>query len=192
MTLLLFTAATAWAQSSAPDPLHGLSGPALGQALQRGGYVVYFRHAATDMTRNDAEMASLTDCARQRPLNDDGRADARRIGEAIRALRAAPGDVLASPMCRTMETAQLALGQARPSDALVLRGSDGRYADLVKLFATPVAAGRNRWIVGHGIPFRAIAGPPHLQEGEAAVLKPDGRGWTVVGRVLPAGWDALR
>jgi hypothetical protein len=189
---VLLAAAAAFAQSSAPDPAVALTGAALGRALRDGGHAIYFRHTATDMSRNDADMKSLADCARQRPLSEAGRGDARRIGEAIRALAAAPGDVLASPMCRTMETAQLVFGQAKASEALLLRGSDGSYPELARLFSTPVAAGRNRWIVGHGIPFRAIAGPPHLQEGEAAVLRPDGKGWKVVGRVLPEEWANLR
>ena len=54
-----------------------------------------------------------------------------------------------------------------------------------------MAAGRNRWIVGHGNPFRAIAGPPHLMEGEAAVIRPGGSRWTVVARLRVADWQAL-
>jgi hypothetical protein len=36
----------------------------------------------------------------------------------------------------------------------------------------------NRWLIGHGNPFRSVAGAPHLPEGEAAVIRPglDGRG----------------
>jgi len=54
-----------------------------------------------------------------------------------------------------------------------------------------VAAGGNRWIVGHGTPFRAVAGPPHLAEGEAVVIRPDTTGWTVVARLTLADWQAL-
>jgi len=189
--LLAASAACAQPPSSAPDPAHALAGAALAQALRHGGLVVYFRHTATDMSRNDAAMSGFSDCANQRPLSDEGRATARAIGESIRAVRAAAGDVLASPMCRTLETARLIFGRAQPDEALVLR-SDAGYPGLASLFTTPVAAGRNRWVVGHGIPFRALAGPPHLQEGEAAVLRPDARGWTVVARVLPGEWNALR
>jgi len=46
--------------------------------------------------------------------------------------------------------------------------------------------------VGHGIPFRNLAGPPHLLEGEAAVLKPEGDRWTVVARVPVEGWAAVK
>jgi hypothetical protein len=46
-------------------------------------------------------------------------------------------------------------------------------------------------ITSHGNPFRAIAGPPHLAEGEAAVLKPlDGK-FAVVARIRSADWESL-
>jgi hypothetical protein len=177
---------------SAPAPGRAIELNALGTALRQGGYVIYFRHTATDMSRSDAGMTGFADCARQRPLNEQGRADARAIGGAIRALRVPLNEVLASPFCRTLETARLIFGQARASDDLLLRAAGGDYPALRQLFSTPVAAGRNRWLVGHGIPFRAIAGPPHLLEGEAAVLKPDGERWTVVARVPVEGWALVR
>ena len=71
-------------------------------------------------------------------------------------------------------------GRAEPST--VVRGYEGTnaanadYAKLVALLASPPAPGTLRMITSHGNPFRAIAGPPHLDEGEAAVLKPAGAG----------------
>ena len=46
-------------ESSAPMPQAQLQGAALLAALQRGGYVLYFRHTATDFSRNDSGMRSL-------------------------------------------------------------------------------------------------------------------------------------
>src|SRR5512139_851093 len=62
--------------SSSPDPGHQLQGAALVRALRDGGLVVYFRHTATDFSRNDREMRDFADCERQRPLNEQGRRDA--------------------------------------------------------------------------------------------------------------------
>jgi hypothetical protein len=46
--------------------------------------------------------------------------------------------------------------------------------------------------VGHGNGFRAAAGEPHLQEGEAAVLRAvEGGGWIVMARLTAADWEAL-
>ena len=79
--------------------------------LRKGGYVLYFRHAATDFSQNDERMKSYEDCADQRNLIDRGRADAREAGAAIRQLGIPVERVLASPFCRTVETAQLLFGR---------------------------------------------------------------------------------
>jgi hypothetical protein len=59
--------------------------------LRGGGYILYFRHSATDFGQSDAQMTSFEDCSTQRNLTDRGRDDARAIGPAIRAGRM-PGD----------------------------------------------------------------------------------------------------
>mgnify|MGYP004706342677 CR=1 FL=1 len=69
---------------------------------------------------------------------------------------------------------------------------EGDYPGLKQLLASPVPAGSNRWLIGHGIPFRTVAGAPHLAEGEAVVMRPGGTHWTVVARVLPQEWAELR
>src|SRR5262249_28117083 len=156
--------AIADAASSAPAVDGALSGERLVHALRRGGDVVYFRHTATDFSRNDAAMQSYDDCGHQRPPSPPGRPDAVAVGQRIRALRRAPGEVLASPFCRTMDTARLMMREvtARPD---VRETEGGDYAGLKRLLAAAVPPGRNRWIVGHGNPFHAVAGPPHLAEG---------------------------
>ena len=95
-----------------------LAGPALVQALKSGGLILYFRHASTDFGQNDDAMSGYEDCARQRNLTDRGRDEARRIGAAIKRLDIPVGDVLASPFCRTRETAQLIFGRATASAAV--------------------------------------------------------------------------
>lgn len=182
-------------RASSPDPAHALDGAALVRALRAGGLTLYFRHTATDFSRNDAKMTSHEDCATQRLLSDSGRAQARVIGEHIRALSIPVGEVLASPFCRTMDTGRLMFGRA--TAAVSVRGYVGTdtsradYRALDTLLATPPAAGTVRAVTGHGNPFRAIAGPPHLAEGEAAVIKPLGDRWVVVARIAPEGWSAL-
>src|SRR5580765_6880105 len=74
-------AASAPELSSAPDPAHHLQGAALVRALRDGGLAIYFRHTATDFSKNDQAMRGYDDCANQRPLNDQGRRDARAIGQ---------------------------------------------------------------------------------------------------------------
>lgn len=180
---------------SSPEPAHALQGAALVRALRAGGLTLYFRHTATDFTQDDRAMTAHGECATQRNLSEAGRAQAREIGEAIRALALPVGEVIASPFCRTMETGRLMFGRAEPST--VVRGYEGTkaagadYARLEALLASAPAPGTLRMITSHGNPFRAVAGPPHLDEGEAAVLKPAGGGFVVVARIRRGDWAAL-
>ena len=175
----------AWAQ---PDP-------ALLKKLREGGYVLYMRHSITDMSQNDAKSTSYDDCANQRNLTDPGREQARKVGAQVKRLRIPIGIVLASPMCRTMETARLAFGPATATNEL--RGGPGtandpkRYAPLKELLSTPMQDGRNLVAVSHGNPFYALAGAPYLAEGEIAVVKPEGSGFSIIGRIRADHWGSL-
>jgi hypothetical protein len=195
---LLLATALAAAAGQAPDIAPAaptLAGAPLLQALRHGGYILYFRHTATDFGQNDQAMTGFDDCAQQRNLTDAGRADARAIGAAIRSLGIAIGDVLASPYCRTKETGELMFGRVTVTPAV--RGGPanadaGRYAELERLLATLVTGGVNLAITSHGNPFVAVAGGPYLAEGEAAVIAPHGRdGFRVVARIRKDEWAAL-
>lgn len=178
-------------RSSYPDAQARLHGAALVRALRDGGLVIYFRHTATDFSKNDQSMGDYDDCANQRPLSAQGRSDARAIGQRIAALKLPLGSLKASPMCRTMEHARLMLGTATPTVTMRELTAPGEYLGLKRLLSERVPPGINRWMVGHGTPFRAVAGPPHLAEGEAAVLRPTGDGWIVLARLSVADWATL-
>ena len=164
--------------------------------LRQGGYILYFRHTSTDFSRDDARSQNDDDCENQRPLTDKGRAEARAIGSAIRELAIPIGRVLASPRCRTVETAMLAFARAEKSGAV--RGgpahpeSVDRYAALRALLATPPNGGANLVISSHGNPFFAVAGRPYLAEGECAVVRPVGKDFEVVARIRVEDWPQLR
>ena len=196
--------ALAWALLLAPAlaqqsalPAKQLAPAQLLAMLQAGGQVIYFRHASTDFGQNDNNMKSFDDCASQRNLVDKGRAEAKRIGAAIKQLGIPIGEVMASPYCRTVETAMLAFGKAtRMQEA---RGGPAqpetadRYLPLKRLLGTPPARGTNAVVVSHGNPFHAIAGSPYLAEGEGAVLKPLGEArFEVIARIKVEDWDALK
>jgi len=185
--LLLFVVASAWAQP----------GPELMRQLRGGGYVLYMRHASTDFSQNDSKMTSYEDCANQRNLTDKGRAEARDIGAHVKRLGIPIGEVLASPFCRTMETARLAFGTAKAMNEV--RGGPARpedptrYDDLKKLLSTRPAQKTNTVISSHGNPFHAVAGPPYLAEGEIAVVEPKGDAqFSVVGRIRIEDWQSLK
>ena len=197
--LAFLVALPAWAQAPASRsslPQRELAPQQLLAELRQGGYVLYFRHAATDFSQNDEKMKRYEDCADQRNLVDKGRADARAAGAAIRELKVPIGRVLASPFCRTVETAQLLFGRAEKMTEVrggpaVPAGSD-RYAELRKNLSTPVGTGANLVVVSHGNPFYSVAGAPYLAEGEAAVVKPLGQDFRIVARIRIDGWEALK
>jgi len=181
--------------ANAPPPAQ-LEGRALVNALRGGGYILYFRHTSTDFGQNDEHMTGYEDCTTQRNLTDPGRDEARAIGAALRDFGIPVGDVLASPFCRTMETAQLMFGRAKATPSV--RGgpaqpdSADRYAELRKLLGAPVARGANLVIVSHGNPFRAVVGGAYLAEGEAAIIKPEGgSGFSVVAHVRKDEWKTF-
>ena len=176
-------------------PAAPMSGQQLLPVLRKGGYVIYFRHTATDFSRDDSRSRSDEDCDNQRPLTDKGREEARQIGAAFRELKIPIEKVLASPRCRTMETAMLAFGRAEKVNEV--RGGPAtpdnpdRYSGLRRLLSTPVKPGANLVISSHGNPFYAAAGAPYLAEGEAAVVRPLGKDFEVVARVRHDAWRAL-
>src|ERR1700694_2601555 len=178
------------------EPREALSPAALVAELRKGGYLLYFRHAATDMSQNDSKSLGPTDCANQRNLSPKGREDARAIGRAFYDLGIPVGKVLASPMCRTVENADLIFGHSEPSTAV--RGdvefpsSDPRRFEALRtLFVSPVHSGTNLGIASHGNPFHGVAGPPYPDEGEVAVIKGAGANFDVVARIRPGAWPSI-
>jgi hypothetical protein len=186
LAVLLFASA-AWGQAPAN----------LVPQLRDGGYILYMRHTSTDFSQDDSQMTGYEDCKGQRNLTDKGRQEAREIGGHARRLRIPIGEVLASPFCRTMETARLAFGKARAMNEVrggPVRSEDpNRYAALRRLLGTPPKGKTNNVISSHGNPFQAVAGPPYLAEGEIAVVRPEGgTRFTVVARIRPEDWSGLR
>ena len=89
-------------------------------ALRAPGSVVVLRHSYAPGSF-DPPGARLDDCSTQRNLDEAGRAQARRVGEAFRQHGITVGRVLSSPRCRCLETARLAFGTVEPWE--VLRGA---------------------------------------------------------------------
>jgi virginiamycin B lyase len=166
--------------------------------LRRGGYVLAFRHAATDFSTTD-HTRDLRDCSRQRNLSAAGRRQARNIGRAFRRLDIPVGRVLASPFCRTRQTAHLAFGRLRSSrDLLADRffasraAGERQPARLRRLLGTRPPGGTNTVLVSHNFAINDAA-DVSLAEGEAAVVAPGRgrRGFAIVGRVDANEWAKL-
>src|SRR5215468_699860 len=93
------------------------SGSAAGSvwdALTEPGAVVVLRHSYAP-GGFDPPGVRLDDCSTQRNLDETGRAQATRVGEAFRAHGVTVGQVLSSPRCRCLDTGRLAFGGAQAS-----------------------------------------------------------------------------
>jgi len=185
----------------AQEPADG----ALVAALRAGGYTIYFRHAETDWRQDDRVEAvgDWTSCDPQemRQLADSGRATARRIGRAIRALKIPVGTVLSSEYCRAAETARLLdLGPVMTTrDIMNMRAADfvgGREAVIrraQRVLSRPPPPRANVVIVGHGNLMRAATGA-YAGEAGSAVFAPapeSDAGFALVAELLPADWTRL-
>lgn len=141
-------------------------------ALRRGGVVIAFRHALAPGSF-DPPGFTPGDCATQRNLNDEGRAQARRIGAWFAARGLAPARVRSSPWCRCLDTAQLAFGAAEPWAALGSpRGaSETTNAESLEALRRAVAARREGievWVT-HMFVLAALVGQGSAS-GEGLVL----------------------
>src|SRR4051794_16754624 len=188
------TATASAARAAAP----AAQGASFVRSLRAGGHVIAFRHARTDHSQDDAPSFRYRQCSRQRNLNDAGRAQARGIGRAFRALRIPVGRVLASPYCRTVQTARLAFGRVTPTPDLLPRTvPQGENVDALDdkfraLLRRAPARGTNTVLVSHDIAIDAATGV-NPQEGDAAVFRRDGsrRGFRLVRTLTAAQWTAL-
>ena len=188
-----FVATPTSAQQTAPSAI--LPESDLIDALRRGGYVIYFRHAATNPEQADTIDPKLGRCEAQRNLSAEGRRMAGEIGGAFKTLRIPVGKVVSSPYCRTVDTAMLAFGRNEVSAALYFAMGVGKTEReqqglaLRQMLATPPAQGTNTVLVAHHLNLKEATGVWPKREGEAHVFRPrpDG-GFDYVGEVSTEAW----
>jgi phosphohistidine phosphatase SixA len=155
--------------------------------MRRGGYTMVWRHAETDWLTQDAPGSP--DRALQRNLTERGVTDAKAIGEMFRRAGIPVGDVVASPMWRTRETAEHAFGKAKVDAAL--RSLELTPEQSALLAAAP-ARGTNRvlvthhFVIEHGVPGIR---PGMINEGEAAIVRSVGGAVQLVSVVKLRDWE---
>ena len=172
------------------------------KALQDGGHVIVFRHGATHNDQADTDPLNIANVAKQRQLNDQGRALAREIGEAMRKLKIPVGQVITSQFNRAVETGTLLGFGAVSSTADITEGglvvspneNNRRTQAMRKLAATAPPAGTNVVLVSHKPNILDAFGKDwfDIREGEASIFKPDGAGgYRLVARVQADEWAKL-
>lgn len=182
--------------TSAAEKLADL-GTVLGE-LRKGGFVIYFRHGATEKSGASDEAADMAKCETQRNLSPAGREQASQIGKAVHALGIPVGTVLASPFCRCKDTAKLAFGRFAVSNDLFFatRASaeeTKRLADsLRRMLSTPPTGKTNTVLVSHTANLREAAGIWPKPEGVAYVFRPvSGGRFEPVAMIVPEEWMAV-
>jgi broad specificity phosphatase PhoE len=173
------------------------------EALRAGGHVIVFRHGATHPDQADTDPLNFDNVAKQRQLNDAGRAQARAVGEVFAAARVPVGKVYSSRFQRAAETARLIAGKDPQRTLDVTEGGlvvtpleNNRRAKALREMAVAMPEpGTNTLVVSHKPNIIDAFGKDwfEIKEGEASVFKPDGRGgFALVGRVQIGDWKTAK
>jgi phosphohistidine phosphatase SixA len=181
--------------------------PELVASLKQGGFVLIFRHTATDDSQKDIYPFKFDDMSAQRQLSDKGRDMARQIGAAVKELAVPVGDVYTSRLNRAIEAGKLISGrEVKPVDALTdssnasasgmanPTGANAKAGQAVRqLVDAPPKAGTNTFLVTHKTNIADAFGKDagNVEEGEAFVYKTNGSGPAAfAGRIKIADWTA--
>jgi len=191
LAILLALVGTAWPQTAPPVG-------AVLKLLGAGGYVIVFCHGATHADQADTDPLNLDDVAKQRQLNDTGRADAKAVGEAFKAAGIPIGKSYSSRFQRAVETARLIGGKEPQTTLDITEGglvvspneNNRRTQALRALVATPPDPGTNTLVVTHKPNILDAFGKDwfEIKEGEASIFKPASGKYVMVVRVQIAQW----
>jgi broad specificity phosphatase PhoE len=170
-------------------PFTALANEAAWAAWRDGKALLIMRHALAPGT-GDPVQFKLNDCATQRNLNAQGRAQAAAWGKIIRQQYAGEVVLYSSQWCRCLETAELmAIAQVQPLPVLnsffAGRGEKTQQTEaLLQQFEVPLLP-IPTVLVSHQVNFTALTGY-FPASGEAAILAlPLTTPATVLARINP-------
>jgi len=184
------------------------------ESVRKGGYVIVIRHGLTtsDKTdpmanpaRPDSKADSMSSMAKkgtgERQLSEEGRAQAKAIGEAMHKLSIPVGVVMTSPLQRAVDTGTLLgygttttnpdLGESGPA---LSPEENARRADAMRKLAGQRPADKNLVLVSHKPNILEAFGKDwsNVTEGEASVFEPEGKGgYKLIARVKSDEWNGL-
>lgn len=183
--LLTISAAGAWPHFSFADDAAWI-------ALKKPGSIVFFRHALAPGV-GDPPGFKMGECSTQRNLNDEGKEQAKRIGQTLRARGVRVQAVWHSEWCRTRDTAQLAFPELQGSAFKPEPAFNSFFSDRSTEPAQTAAARELllKWrglgtlvIVTHQVNITELT-RTFSQPGEGIVLMRDGQRLRVMGRIQP-------
>ncbi len=167
-----------------------LSGEALAQAspeelvaaMKEGGKVIFLRHAATNAY--EVDTGQLGNRAGQRNLSNEGIEQAEALGDAFRESEILFSRILASPVFRARDTAELAFGAENIEVTMEIVADDYAGPQLQfmiestqRLLGEETPMGSNLLLIGHRTPLQMATGQGFpdsiLPEGAMAVFEPN-------------------
>jgi broad specificity phosphatase PhoE len=153
--------------------------------LRQPGYFALVRHARAPGT-GDPKNFQLDRCETQRNLSAEGRRQAKKLGERLRAAAGQKLPVFTSQWCRARETAKL-LGLNEPADLPVLNsffgkpGEEDSQTEALKKWINEAQG--PALLVTHQVNITALTGV-FPQEGEVILLEKEKTGaHSVVARI---------
>jgi len=185
------------------------------ESVRKGGYVIVIRHGLTTSDKTDpmanpakadSKADSMSNMAKkgtgERQLSEEGRAQAKAIGEAMHKLSIPVGVVMTSPLQRAVDTGTLLgygttttnpdLGESGPA---LSPEENARRADAMRKLAGQRPADKNLVLVSHKPNILEAFGKDwsNVTEGEASVFEPDGKGGhKLIVRVKSDEWNGLQ
>lgn len=189
--LRCFKVATWMAVAAALCPFPTAAADDVWALLQKPGQIALLRHAIASGSVPESNDMDFKNCAIQRNLDDEGRAQAAHIGDAFRAHGIKRVRFLSSQYCRAVDTAKLMkLGPVTQlsilNQTLLIDPSGMREAGAKALaYMRTIRSGPPTVIVTHVTNIQSIA-DVSLSSGEMAIVHFDAAGNIVVdGRVPP-------
>jgi phosphohistidine phosphatase SixA len=173
-------------------PLQSFAELAAWAALQKPGAIVLFRHALAP-GGGDPPGFKQDDCSTQRNLSEEGRSQAKRIGQTLRERGVKVAQVWHSQWCRTRDTAALAFAYLKEP---ALKSEPAFNSFFGDRSTEPAQTAQSRelllnWrgsgvlvVVTHQVNITQLTGI-FAQSGEGIVLHKEGTQLRVVGRILP-------
>jgi phosphohistidine phosphatase SixA len=163
------------------EPIQELSQAALLTALQTGGLVIVIRHAFAPGTFDPVGF-KLDDCATQRNLSEQGKAQAVALGQTLETKRVMIDSVYSSQWCRCLDTARLAFARVAVEPASFLNSPTGASSEIrqarlnqwrehIQQFGIGPKKSNNRVYVTHMFNTQDLTGEG-IGEGQALVLDP--------------------
>lgn len=163
-------------------------------ALKQGGYVLLIRHGAVDsLSKSTSPDADFDGCEGQYNLTDEGREQLKQLGIVLQKRKIPIGGVLASPLCRTRDSARIAFSAYRAwslLEPLPEADLDDRQqrVDAISRVIADHRGRENLILLTHQPNIDALT-LEVVDPATIVVVKPDGKGgFKVIRKLPPNAW----